>query len=211
MGTRYTPALRFHWLTRLYDPLMERWSASRRLRAAVIAGLDVAPGLRLLELGCGPGRLAVEIKRREPGVVLDAVDVDPRMVERARRNALAAGVEIAVRQGDITALREDVTYDRIYSTLVFHHLSPPGKEAALAGARRMLVPGGRFVIADFVRPAGSLQAALFSLWGRIEGWGTTAPHYDGRFERMLANAFPTVERVGEWRTVFGTIGAFVCR
>ncbi len=208
---RYVPALRFRWLTALYDPLMERWTAAKPLRQAVLHALDLGPGLRLLELGCGPGRLAIAIKRRHPDVAIDAVDGDPEILEVARRNAAAAGVRIAFHQANIMRLVVNGTYDRVYSTLVFHHLSPSAKRQALDKVRRILAPGGTFVIADFGRPDGVLQWVLFSAAGWVDGAANTYSHRDGRFEQMLHDSFPSVARVGRWRTVFGTIGAFVCR
>ncbi len=137
---RYVPALRFRWLTACYDPVVERWPAMRRLREVVVTALDLSAGLRVLELGCGPGRLAVEIKRRRPDVTIDALDGDPAILQIARRNAAAAGVTIGFHEADITRLPDMGPYDRVYSTLVFYHLSPAGKHEALAaaGAARLL-------------------------------------------------------------------------
>ncbi len=208
---RYVPALRFRWLTALYDPLMERWTAAKPLRQAVLHALDLGPGLRLLELGCGPGRLAIEIKRRRADVTIDAVDGDPEILEVAWRNAAAAGVEITFHQADITRLAVAGPYDRVYSTLVFHHLSPAGKLRALDRVRHVLAPGGTFVIADFGRPDGALQWVLFSAAGWVDGAANTYSHRDGRFEQMLRDSFLSVGKVGSWRTVFGTVEAFVCR
>lgn len=207
---RFVPALRFHALSRIYDPFMERWTAASRMRATVIAALDLRPGLQLLELGCGPGRLAIEIKRRHPDVTIDAVDADPVMVEQARQNAATAAVDIEVREADVTRLPDTGRYDRIYSTLVFHHLLMDGKHAALASARRMLNPGGRFVVADFVRPQGPVQAVLTYLVWPLDGIPNTSPHRDGRFERALEATFAKARLVATWRTVFGTLGAFIC-
>jgi len=100
------PALRFRWLTALYDPLMERWTAAKRAGQAVVEVLDLRPGLRLLELGCGLGRLAVEIKRRWPAVTIGALDGDARILQLARGHAVDAGVEIAFREVDITRPRD---------------------------------------------------------------------------------------------------------
>ena len=102
-------------------------------------------------------------------------------------------------------------YDRVYSTLVFHHLSLTGKQQALAAVRRMLATGGRVVIADFGRPRGALQYVLSSIAGWADGIQNTAPHRDGRFEQILRDAFASVESVAAWRTMFGTIEVFVCR
>lgn len=208
---RYVPALRFRWLTALYDPLMERWTAAKPIREAVLRALDLRPGLRLLELGCGPGRLAIEIKQRHSDVTIDAVDGDPEILEVAERNAAAAGAKISFRQADITRLAVTGTYDRVYSTLVFHHLSLAGKLQALDRVRRALAPGGTFVIADFGRPDGAVQWVLFSIAGWADGAANTYSHRDGRFEQAIRDRFSSVSRVGAWRTVFGTIEAFVCR
>lgn len=207
----YVPALRFAVLSRLYDPLVERWPAGRRLREGVIDALQPAPGHRALELGCGPGRLAVELKRRYPELRLEAVDIDPGMIARARRLAALSGVEITFREGDIAALPVSGPFDRAYSTLVFHHLHPDRKAAALAEARRVLRPDGRLVIADFGPPRGAVQTAIARLVYPLDGPVNTLPHLRGEFAAMVRATFPRVEIVDAWRTMFGTIELLVCR
>jgi cyclopropane fatty-acyl-phospholipid synthase-like methyltransferase len=190
---------------------MERWTAARSLREAVIEALDLQPGMRLLELGCGPGRLAIEIKRRWPTVMIDALDRDPEILRVARGHAAAASVEITFREADIARLPALGPYDRVYSTLVFHHLKPEAKRDALASITRALAPDGSFVIGDFGRPRGRLQRALFSVVGWLDGVETTGPHRDGRFEHQLRESFGQVRSVALWPTVFGTLEVFVCR
>ena len=207
----YAPALGLHRLTALYDPLIRSWSAAARVRAAVVDALELRAGMRILELGAGSGRLAIQIKRRHPDVAIDAVDVDARMVAHARRNAAGAGVEIEFREACMTSLPARGAYDRVYSTMVFHHLAPEAKLQALAGARRALAPGGSFVVADFGRPRGALQWALFSwIQQPLDGFANTRPHRDGRFEQAVRGAFGEVRSAAVWRTAAGTIEAFVC-
>jgi len=207
----FVPALGFHWLTSLYDPLIRSWGAAARMRASVIDALDLRPGLRLLELGAGSGRLAIEIKRHQPAVTIDAVDADVGMVARARRNAARAGVAIDFHEADITGLPELGTFDRVYSTMVFHHLSPPAKQQALADARRVLRPGGSFVVADFGRPRDVVQLALFSLVQQpLDGFHNTSPHRDGRYEAAVREAFGQVRSAAVWKTAAGTLEMFVC-
>ncbi|HEY3249041.1 MAG TPA: class I SAM-dependent methyltransferase [bacterium] len=210
-GRSYVPALRFEALSRVYDPLMERWPAARRMRAAVIAALDLCPGLRVLELGCGPGRLAVAVKRRHPSLVVEALDADPAMIARARELARESGVDVDFREADVARLPTQGPFDRIYSTLVFHHLSPGHKVAALAEASRVLRTGGLLVIADFGRPRGALQAAISTLVYPLDGPRNTLPHLHGEFEAMVRAAFPRTEAAAAWRTMFGTIELLVCR
>lgn len=208
---RYVPALGFHTLSALYDPIIRNWSAAARVRRSVIDALDLQPGQRILELGAGPGRLAIEIKRSYPDVVIEAVDIDRAMVARAQRNAHQAGVDIAFREADMTILDDSDTFDRVYSTMVFHHLSPRAKEDALLVAHRALRPEGHFVVADFGRPRGLVQRALFSFIQQpLDGFKNTTPHRDGRFERAVRTTFGHVQSAAAWRTVAGTLEMFVC-
>jgi cyclopropane fatty-acyl-phospholipid synthase-like methyltransferase len=210
-STAFVPALGFHWLTALYDPLIRSWSGATRVRASVVDALALEPGMRILELGAGPGRLAIQIKRAFPDVTIDAVDIDARMVRKAQRNAAQAGVDIAFREDDMTRLSDAGTYDRIYSTMTFHHLAPEAKRAALALAHRGLERTSRFVVADFSRPRGAVQWALFSwIQQPLDGFANTRPHRDGQFEEALRSTFGRVESSAVRRTIAGTIETFVC-
>lgn len=207
----YVPALGFHRLTALYDPLIRSWSAAGKMRRSLIEALALEPGMRLLELGAGPGRLAIQIKQRNPEVSIEAVDIDASMIARGRRNASTAKVDIAFRNDDMTSLAECGTYDRVYSTMTFHHLCPASKTAALASARRVLRPGGSFVVADFSRPRDVVQHALFRwIQQPLDGYTNTQPHRDGSYERAVRDTFTTVHSAAVWKTVAGTIEMFVC-
>lgn len=206
----YVPALGFHWLTSVYDPLIRRWGAASRMRASVIDALALRPGMRILELGAGPGRLAIQIKRAHPEVTIDAVDIDTRMVASARKNASTAGVDIAFREADMTCL-DAHGYDRVYSTMTFHHLRPDAKQHALETARRVLAPSGSFVVADFTRPRGAIQWALFAwIQQPLDGFENTRPHRDGRFEQAVRSTFARVRSAAVARTIAGTVETFVC-
>ena len=210
---RYVPALGFHWLTALYDPLIRNWTAAARLRTSVIAALDLRPGLRILELGAGPGRLAIQIKRAHPEVMIDAVDIDTRMVAAARRNAVTAGIEVTFREADMTCLGDVAPggYDRVYSTMTFHHLLPEAKQKAFDLARHALAQGGSFVVADFSRPRDALQWALFAwIQQPLDGFQNTRPHRDGRFEQAMRATFSQVQSAAVARTIAGTVETFVC-
>ncbi len=207
----FVPALGFRWLTGIYDPLIRGWSAARKLRGSVIEALELQPGMRLLELGAGPGRLAIQIKQQHPAVSIETIDADVSMVARAQRNAARAGLDIAIHAGDMTQLPELGTFDRVYSTMTFHHLSPEAKSAALVEARRVLRPGGRFVVGDFGRPRDPLQWALFAWFQQpLDGFRNTRPHRDGRYERAVRDAFANVRSTAAWKSIAGTLEVFVC-
>ena len=107
------------------------------------------PRGKLLEIGSGPGRLAVRLAQKAPGIMLTGVDLSDAMVERAARRAAGAGLSERVRfeVGDVAALPlPDGEFDGVVSTLSLHHWPEPNH--GLAEIRRVLKPGGEARIYD---------------------------------------------------------------
>ena len=138
----------------LYDALSHRLllgSFFMRIAADVAA---VAPdGARILEVGCGPGRLSIRLARQH-GLDVTGLDLDPAMIERARANADRPGDGDEQRPsflvGDVASLAfPDGSFDLVVSTLSMHHWSDA--TAGLAEVGRVLRPGGRVLVWD-LRP-----------------------------------------------------------
>jgi SAM-dependent methyltransferase len=107
------------------------------------------PRGKLLEIGSGPGRLAVRLAREAPGMTLTGVDISDAMVERAARRAAGAGLSERVRfkVGDVAAMPlPDGEFDGVVSTLSLHHWPEPTH--GLAEIHRVLKPGGEARIYD---------------------------------------------------------------
>ncbi|MEX2648042.1 MAG: class I SAM-dependent methyltransferase [Alphaproteobacteria bacterium] len=116
------------------------------LGAPLIDLLDPRPGERILDLGCGDGALTAELVARGAKVV--GVDASPAMVAAARGRSLDA------RLADGQALAFDADFDAVFSNAAIHWM--PRQDRVVAGVRRALRPGGRFV-AEF-GGAGNVEA-----------------------------------------------------
>ncbi|HET8592410.1 MAG TPA: class I SAM-dependent methyltransferase, partial [Solirubrobacterales bacterium] len=139
----YLPALRFPALTRVYDPLVRLTTREGHFKRLLIEQAAPMPGQRVLDLGCGTGTLAIELKRTEPGAEVAGLDADPEMLERARAKAEDAGVELGLDEGYSTELPyRERSFDLVLSTLFFHHLDPEPKRGTIVEIARVLRPGG---------------------------------------------------------------------
>lgn len=205
--THHLPALRFHALAWAYEPIAMRLCRAHRWRPAVVDAIAPAPGLRILDLGCGPGTLARRIAERAPAAVVVGVDPDPVMLARARA---VLGPRVPLLRASATALPFAGAFDVCTASLVFHHLRPADKGLALGEARRVLRPGGRLVLADWGPPDTAAGRAAFAVTQVFDGRAVTAEHADGRFAaRLCASGFVDVAEQGRWPTPVGTLCLYV--
>lgn len=106
--------------------------------------LDVRPGHRVLDYGCGHGMAAVVFARQ--GADVAAFDLSGGYVAETRRRALANGVAVSCLQADAERLPfADQSFDRIWANAVLHHLD---LRLAARELHRVLRPGGRAVLCE---------------------------------------------------------------
>lgn len=204
----YIPALRFDALTRLYDPLLRLTLSEDRLRRRLVAAAGLGPEVSVLDVGCGTGTLAVLAARA--GARVHALDGDPNALAIAREKALAAQVDVDFRHGTAWELPwEDGTFDRVFSTLMLHHLTPDEKLATLRDCRRVLRGGGKILVADWGRPHDLLMRAAFYAVQALDGFATTTENVEGRIpDRMREAGFQEVSELARERTVYGTLAFY---
>jgi SAM-dependent methyltransferase len=177
------------------DPLPVDWSAWRdrfdpsgydaRWERLAAVGVDphgeaalvmrYAP-CAVLDAGCGTGRVAIELARR--GVDVVGVDVDPDMIEVARRKAPGLRWVVA----DLDGLALDARFDLVVlAGNVVPYVAADRRAAAVAGCAGHLVPGGRLVAGFALRPgwptlqdfdgwcaaAGLEPESRWSTWDRL--------------------------------------------
>jgi ubiquinone/menaquinone biosynthesis C-methylase UbiE len=138
---------------RLYDFGTTLLSFGRlaALHRAMVELAGIRSGERILDVGCGPGRLAIVAGiAAGPAGETCGIDPAPEMVELARRKAAQAGVPARFDVGVIEALPlPNDHFDVVLSSLMLHHLPDELKRRGLAEIHRVLKPAGRLVAVDF--------------------------------------------------------------
>ena len=107
--------------------------------ARLVDHARLAKGMRVLDVACGTGVVAITAARL--GAVVTAIDLTPQLLERARENARLAQVQVDWHEGDVESLPfEAGQFDAVLSQ--FGHIFAPRPEVAIAEMLRVLKPGG---------------------------------------------------------------------
>jgi SAM-dependent methyltransferase len=152
-----------------YDFELPQRLAYRPVHDAVLRGLETTAGQRVLDVGCGTGELAKRIRERFPRTVVVGCDFSAGMLRRAG----AKGDFAHWVRGDACRLPfRHGAFDVVVSTEAFHWF--PDQDAALREFHRVLVPGGRLLLALVTPLAGisSLADVGSRLIGQPFHWPT---------------------------------------
>lgn len=210
---------------RMLDPLMvyscAYWERAPDLAAAqrdklemICQKLDLQPGERLLDIGCGWGGLAHYAASRY-GVQVHGITVSSAQRDHARQRC--AGLAVTIDLADYRGLSG--VYDKIVSVGMFEHVGPKNYVAYLDTAHRLLSDDGCFLLhtigADvtapstdpwidrYIFPNGKIPGPaelLAALEGRflVEDWHNFGPDYDRTLMAWEANF------VARWPEISGT-------
>lgn len=107
------------------------------------------PGVDVLDVGCGPGTITIDIARRvAPGRVV-GIDASSEVIAAARAAAADAGATVDLAVGDVYALEhDDDSFDVVHAHQVLQHVADP--VAALREMRRVCRPGGVVAARDAI-------------------------------------------------------------
>ena len=134
------------WMVEMDNPVLRSNRSS-----VIISHLHLRPDMKVLDLGCGPGRLSIPLaKRLEQGGEVFAADLQPEMLQRVRTKAEAAGLE-NIRYLEIRAESGDLGKNEYDCVLLVTMLGEiPERSKALISVYQALKPGGILSVTEAI-------------------------------------------------------------
>lgn len=201
-GAHYIPALKYQ--THLYDPIVALTTRERYFKTRLIEQARAVRGARR--------RLRYRhiVKQRFPAVSVSGIDADTQILATANRKTKAEGMKIHLDRGYSYALPyDDDRFDRVLSSLFFHHLTRTDKARTLREIYRVLKPGGQLHVADWGKPSSALARGLFLTIQLLDGFETTRDSVEGLLPQLMEAAdFNHVNMVGDVQTMYGTLALY---
>lgn len=207
---KYIPALGHDWLTPLYDPLLRWVMREHKFKRHLVDQAQIRRGYRVLDLGCGTATLTILIKEIHPESEVVGLDGDQEVLKIARAKAARAGVDITLERGMAFELPYfDNVFDRVLSSLVFHHLTRDNKVRTLREVCRVLRPGGELHVVDFGKPNNALTYLISLIVVRFE---ETSDNLKGLLPEMFRSAgLDEVEESARYTTLLGPLSLYRAR
>lgn len=203
----FIPALKYPWLTRFYDPVLNFTMPERKFKAELIRQAGIRSNHHVLDFGCGSATLSLMLKMTKPQTVIRGVDVDDKNIAIAKRKIGSAQADIYIDKYDGVVLPyADNSFDRVLSSLVFHHLDAGQKANSFTEIKRVLKPGGELHIADWGKPSNIVMRSAFYFVQLLDGFKTTSDNVKGLLPvYMTSIGFKDVISTTHFDTIFGTL------
>jgi ubiquinone/menaquinone biosynthesis C-methylase UbiE len=203
----YLPAAGRDAFLPFYDPLTRLLGAGKILRS-LLDQAALEPDHAVLDIGCGTGTLAVLIKRLHPAIAVTGLDPDPKALARAVRKAVRAGVAVRFDRGFADAMEYgEATFDRVFSSMMFHHIPRNDRAKVLEEVRRVLKPGGSL---EFLDIAGTGQRGFLARL--LHGPAPQPPPGEDRMLGRLQEAgFAEARKVRDLHTIIGALAFYQAR
>lgn len=209
-NTKFVPALGYRWLTPYYDAVVGATTRERTFKEALIRQADIQPDHRVLDVACGTGTLSVWIKKGSPHSEVFGIDGDSDILSFAVKKASRAGVSVDFEKAmsfDIPF--PDAHFDRVVSSLFFHHLNWEDKIRTAQEMFRILRPGAQLHVADWGKAANVAMRTLFWTVQLLDGYKNTQDNVAGKLIQVFESAgFAQVEQRQTFSTMFGTMALY---
>lgn len=171
--------------------------ATDLLTAIAASAIDASP-VTLLDLGTGTAQIPIELCRRDVKLRVVAIDAAESMLDLARRNVEAAGLDARIELilADAKELATSARFPVVASNSILHHIAEPAK--VIAEAVRLTLPGGLLFHCDLARPESEAELARL-----VELHAGQSTNYQ---QKLLADSLRAALTVEEARAMVAAHG-----
>lgn len=204
---KYIYALRYERLTCLYDTLVKWTTKEKTFKKALRDQANIQAGEKVLDLGCGTGTLSIILKEKSPHTSVIGCDGDKKILKFAKAKAAQVQRELYWHCALAYELPyAGTTFDHVFSTFLFHHLTKENKLKTLMEIWRVLKPGGELHLADWGKPQNWVMRLSFLIIQILDGFQTTKDNKQGLLISYLKEAgFRPVYEVQRYNTFVGSL------
>lgn len=207
---KHIPALRFNWLTKIYNPLVAFTMPEEKFKNELIHQANIKLDDFVLDFGVGTATLSILLKKKVPNVLIHGIDVDDKILDIAQQKIGDNKMDIPLTKYDGLKLPfPNKHFDKVITSLVFHHLDQVQKKNALNEIHRVLKSDGELHIADWGKPNNFLMRLAFYLVQFLDGFKTTNDNVRGLLPTYMKDAnFNNIRISKTYNTVFGTLSLY---
>ena len=202
----FIPALGYDWLTGFYDLTIKLTMPEKKFRAKLIDELEPKNDETILEFGFGTGQNIILAHQRNNRAKLIGVDIDPKVRAIAEHKINKLGLDITLDLYDgKTFPYADNSFDKVFSSLVFHQLDKETKSSCLKEIYRVLKPNGQLTIGDWGQAKTKLMRFAFYFVQILDGFKTTNDNVNGLLPKFIEQVgFKNVTETNFINTKIGT-------
>ena len=204
---KFIPALGYDFLTEYYDLAIKITMPEKKFRNKLIDIVNPKVDEKILEFGFGTAQNIIILKQRFPKCDVLGVDIDPKVKSIAEYKLNKAGIQVPLFLYDGKELPfEDNSFDKVYSSLVFHQLDNLTKLKCLLEINRILKPNGEIIIGDWGKAKTKWMRFSFYLVQLLDGFKTTNDNVNGLMTKYISDA--KFKEVNEIDYINNSIGSY---
>ena len=202
----YIPALGYNWLTNLYDWAIKLTMPESKFRNRLINYLNPKNSDTILEFGFGTGQNLIIANNRNNSTYYVGLDIDPKVKHIAEVKFKKKGLKIKLDLYDGNLFPYvDNTFDKVFSSLVFHQLDKNTKSSCLNEINRVLKSDGKIIIGDWGKAKSKFMRFTFYIVQMLDGFKITSDNVNGLMpEYMKKSGFKNVSEIDYINTKIGS-------
>lgn len=206
----YIPALRFHWLTNIYDWLVGVLMPEKEFKNALLQNANIQDNYTVLDFGIGTATLSIMAYQFNPKANYKGLDIDRGIIKIAKQKIENANATIELLKYDGGILPfSDNSIDRIITSLVIHHLTTEQKLEAFCEFKRILKHDGELHVEDWGKASNFLMRLMFNVVQLLDGYKITNDNVKGKLPNIIKQArFEQITISQKFNTVLGTVEIF---